>query len=251
MTKIILLHGIIGSKNIFEFFIKELCSCYQTEAIDLIGFGKAIKPDINYDLNDYLEYLESRINLTGDEKYILVGYSLGALLAKELAIKHPNNIIKVFLIGYPWHQSQQAYLSRSSLDRGYIDGKWWAKLICHTKHFHKWLFFPFVWLFNRKYTRAFLDSYEHTYISASRTIHNTIMKDNKENLRKITRKLILINGSQDTNVDFSYAKQFKQYLINGMGHNFLGHETEIAEIIKSELIRDKNSPCVDPESCSI
>jgi pimeloyl-ACP methyl ester carboxylesterase len=235
--KIILLHGLLGSKNIFEFFKKEFCDCYDMVAIDLIGFGDEAKPHINYDVDDFIKFIEDKINLSKDDntKYIIIGYSLGALLAKKLAIKYPSKAIKVFLIGYPWKEKSEAYQERSALDRAYVEGRWWARLICDSKDVYKWFLYPFVFLFANKYHKAFMDTFKHTYISASRTIHNAILKDNKEELFRISNKVFLINGEKDKNADFVFAKQFNNRIVTRMGHNFLKYENKIAEIIKSDI----------------
>jgi pimeloyl-ACP methyl ester carboxylesterase len=246
--KIILLHGIIGSKSIFDYFKKEFCRCYDIEAIDLVGYGDEAKPNINYDVKDFLDYIDRRTGISKavGTKFILIGYSLGALLAKELAIKYPSKVIKVFVVGYPWLKPNVAYKKRSALDRAYIDGRWWAKLICDTKAIHKWLLFPFVLVTAPKYLKPFLDSYNHTYISASRTIHNTILKDNKEDLRKLSEKVFLINGEKDKNADLKFAEQFNHYVVKGMGHGFFGHEKKIAEIIKLNI----TEACLCPPASS-
>jgi pimeloyl-ACP methyl ester carboxylesterase len=235
MKKLVFLHGLVGSKNNFKFLIKEFDQ-YDVLAIDLIGFGKETKPNIDYSLIDYLEFLENKLDLNKPQsQYIVIGHSLGALLSKELAIKYPRQISKLFLISYPFLDNKDIAAARNSMDVNYIEGSVWSKILCKTKIIYKWLLYPFLLIFNPKYHQAYMDSFKHTYRSAFNTIHNTILKDDKQNLHIVSDKTILINGSKDKNIDMAFAAKFANNIIQDMGHNFFGFENKIAEIIKTHL----------------
>lgn len=236
MPKIIFLHGFVGSKNNFEFLEKEF-SDYQTLSFDLIGFGSADKPDIDYSLSDYLIFLEQKLNLIDntEDEYILVGHSLGALLSKELAKKYPRQIKQIFLMGYPFLDRKKALGNRMYFDGFYVDGVWWAKIICEIRSVFEILFLPFIYLFGYKYRKSWLAYFHHTYRSAFGTIHNTIFKDDKGDIYQLSDKIIFINGQNDGSADIEFASNFKQYIIQSMGHRFFNFESEIARIIKYEI----------------
>src|SRR3989338_8495283 len=96
--KIVFLHGLAGSWRNFEYLKKEFPD-YQTISFDLIGFGREAKPKIDYTVDDFMEFLDKKLRLSEDNnlQYVLVGHSLGALLAKEVAKKYPNKVTKIFL----------------------------------------------------------------------------------------------------------------------------------------------------------
>lgn len=236
MNKIIFIHGLLGSKNNFEFLEKEFGD-YSTSSIDLIGFGGEHKPKIRYDVNDYLDFLERKLDLSEDTgtQFILVGHSLGALLAKELTIKYPDRVKKAFLISYPFLEKYEALQARSYFDRKYAEGAWWAKILCQSEIVYKWLFYPFIFLFRYKYRRSYMDAFKHTYQSAYGTIRNTILEDRKDNLHAISKKVILINGERDSSIDLAFSRHFNNYTITGMGHAFFGYEGELTEVIRSNI----------------
>jgi len=236
MIKIIFIHGLLGSKYNFEYLEKEF-SQYYTESVELIGFGREHKPRVEYDINDFLGALEQKLNLNEDNEIqlILIGHSMGALLAKELTIKHPNKVIKSFLISYPFHDKEKVLERYNFFDRKYAEGTWWTKILCKTEILYKWLFYPYFFIFKFKYRRSYVDFFNHTYQSAHGSIRNTIFKDKKENLSAITEKVILINGEKDRSVDFLFLKGFNNYIIARMGHVFFGYEKEIADVIKSNI----------------
>jgi len=236
MKKIIFIHGLLGSKHNFEYLEKEF-SEYHAESIELIGFGRERKPSIKYNLNDFLNSLEHKLKLNegGDIQLILIGHSMGSLLAKELTIRHPNKIIKSFLISYPFHDKEKILEKYNYFDRKYAEGTWWTKILCQTEIFYKWLFYPYFFIFKYKYRRSYMDFFKHTYKSAHGSIRNTIFEDKKDNLYAISEKVILINGEKDSSVDFLFVKEFNNYTISKMGHIFFGHEKTIADVIKSNI----------------
>lgn len=234
--KIVFLHGLAGSKNYFEYLEKEF-SNYQTTSFDLIGFGNEAKPKIDYALSDFVQFLEKKLQLyqNDDTQYILIGHSLGALLAKELVKKYPQKIMKVFLMGYPFLDKRKFLANQSYFNGFYIKGTWWTKIICEMRMFFKALFLPLIFLFGYKYRKSYLDYFNHTYRSAYGTIQNTILKDDKNDLFELSDKIVFINGQKDENVDLEFCKKFKQYIIESMGHLFFNHEKQIAKIIKDEI----------------
>jgi pimeloyl-ACP methyl ester carboxylesterase len=236
MKTLVFLHGLVGSKNNFEYLEKEFPN-YQTMSFDLIGFGHETKPKINYTLNIYMDFLEQKLQLSqnNNTQYIFVGHSLGALLAKEVAKRHPDKITKIFLMGYPFLDKSKVLGNRRFFDGRYVEGVWWTKIMCETRAIWKVISLPFIFLFGYKYRKSYLDYFNHTYQSAYGTIHNTILKDSKEDLYKLSDKIVFINGQRDGSADLEFTKNFKHYIIESMGHSFFNHENEIAKIIKNEL----------------
>jgi len=235
--RIVFLHGLLGSKNQFEYLEKELRD-FDTSSFDIVGFGSAHKPSLDYDVRDFLAFLERKLNLSEDpgNRYFLVGHSLGALLAKELTIKYQSRIIKCFLISYPFLEGDKALQAYGYFDRKYAQGTWWTRFLCQTEFLYKWIFYPFIFIFRYKYRKSYMDFFKHSYRSAYGAINNTIFADRKENLDSIYDKVILINGERDRAIDLIYARRFSNHTIPGMGHNFFGYESKLAEIIRSNIV---------------
>lgn len=229
MTKIYFLHGITGSKNNFIYLAKHFPN---SESFDLIGWGSERKPNVTYDKKLYLNFIEDRIK----QKCIIVGHSLGAILAKEFALQNPNLVEKLFLISYPLQENPKKLRKIWENERSlsiYLKNGFISRLICHSKIVYKYLFLPFAYLFNRKYYLSIRDYFHHTYQSLSSSISDTILKDNWHTLLKIKDKVVLIVGEKDWYVDKKLAQRFAYFEIRNMGHIFFNHEDEIAEIIKN------------------
>jgi len=69
----------------------------------LIGFGRETKPKVTYDKDLFLAVLEKKIVVSS----ILVGHSMGAILAKEFALKHPDLVERIYTINYPLQEGPE------------------------------------------------------------------------------------------------------------------------------------------------
>ena len=225
---IVFIHGSAGSRRNFKYLIKNL-SEYNIIAFDLIGFGNEKKPKISYDLELYLNFIKDKLDW--DQSYVMVGHSMGGILAKELALKYPNNVKKIFCINYPFNKQK---IKNNLFNRLFIDGHWLGKAICHSKMFWKFLALPLGLLLYGRYFGSLWDYFKHTFQSESSTLRNVILNYNHSSLNRVKNKLILISGEKDPFLIKSLAESYKNYEIKKMGHLFFGFEKEIADIIRKE-----------------
>lgn len=233
---VVFIHGVCGSKDIFS-NLKNYFPNHRS--FDLIGFGREAKPEAVYDKEYYLRFLQSKINSPS----ILIGHSMGAILAKDFALKFPDLVIRIYAIGYPLQESQDKLESAIREDpfmAMYLDGNPIAKIISHSKLFYKYLLIPFGLFFYPKRFLSFWHYFSHTYNSASKSLKNTILQDDYQTTKKITEKIVFITGADDEHVDVSLLSGFSYKIIPSMGHLFFGFEEEIAKIIYN-YERDFNS----------
>src|SRR5262245_7544976 len=68
---------------------------------DLLGFGRSPKPDIDYTVDDHLAALREMLSRLGvvDRPLVILGHSLGAILAAEYAARYPNDVAGLILLG--------------------------------------------------------------------------------------------------------------------------------------------------------
>ncbi|NMG05857.1 alpha/beta hydrolase [Brasilonema sp. UFV-L1] len=94
---ILCLHGHPGSGSSLSVFTNHLSKRFQTLAPDLRGYGKS-RCDINFDMRDHLTDLEALINSFGVKKCLILGWSLGGILAMELALRLPQQVSGLILV---------------------------------------------------------------------------------------------------------------------------------------------------------
>ncbi|MHA1266611.1 MAG: alpha/beta fold hydrolase [Candidatus Helarchaeota archaeon] len=84
---LVFIHGFLGSSWSFEPQVEYFSKKYRAIAIDHLGHGKSDKPESEpYELEDLTRYLEETLSkIVGDEKIVLIGHSMGGMIAQLYA----------------------------------------------------------------------------------------------------------------------------------------------------------------------
>lgn len=112
-TLILLLHGLGGSTATFETLLPYLnIETNRLVSVDLEGFGKTglSSSDIKLSIPRYVDQLESLVaflqkpaenedTTAAAQKVIIIGHSLGSIIAMHYAAKHPEKIRGLALLG--------------------------------------------------------------------------------------------------------------------------------------------------------
>lgn len=91
------LHGHPGSGSSMSVFTKHFSKRFQTIAPDLRGYGNS-KTQVNFEMNDHLGDLQRLLDRLGVERCLVLGWSLGGILAMELALLLPERVSGLILI---------------------------------------------------------------------------------------------------------------------------------------------------------
>ncbi|MBD2453750.1 alpha/beta hydrolase [Nostoc sp. FACHB-87] len=94
---ILAIHGHPGSGRSLSVFTNHLSQRFQTFAPDLRGYGKS-RYQGNFAMTDHLTDLEALLDRFAIEKCLILGWSLGGILAMELAFKMPERVTGLILI---------------------------------------------------------------------------------------------------------------------------------------------------------
>ena len=91
----ILVHGGLGSSEMFGPILPALSERHQVTAVDLQGHGRTADIDRPIDIRLMADDIGALIDHLGLEKPDVVGYSLGAGVAFFTAVKYPDKIGKL------------------------------------------------------------------------------------------------------------------------------------------------------------
>jgi pimeloyl-ACP methyl ester carboxylesterase len=94
---ILCLHGHPGSGRTMAVFCDPLARQYRTLAPDLRGYG-ASQTKVPYRLEDHLEDLLALLDQQGIERCVILGWSLGGILAMEMALRYPHRVMGLILV---------------------------------------------------------------------------------------------------------------------------------------------------------
>jgi pimeloyl-ACP methyl ester carboxylesterase len=105
---LVFLHGIAGSGKMWDKVVAELDDV-RVISIDLLGFGVSPRPKhLSYTIADHtkmLRYTLRRKRVKGRVR--LIGYSLGALVAVEYAMRHKRDVASLILCAPPLYTNEE------------------------------------------------------------------------------------------------------------------------------------------------
>ncbi|MET1085917.1 MAG: alpha/beta hydrolase [Arthrobacter sp.] len=116
-TVFVLLHGIGMSHRYYRRLQTLLAGHGDTHAIDLPGFGSTPRPDRQLSVPDYADVIAATLEKMGAGRAVVVGHSMGAQFATELAARHPERVSHIALLG-PVVDSARRTVRQQSLALG-------------------------------------------------------------------------------------------------------------------------------------
>lgn len=125
---IVLLHGFLSSANYWSKLRPLLVRIgYRVVAIDLLGFGRAPKPiQSQYDYADHITHIEATLQRLHIKKpFVMVGHSMGALIAARYSRVHADALRSLILLHPPLYkdtlQTRTTLRNTSKLYRFLLD----------------------------------------------------------------------------------------------------------------------------------
>jgi pimeloyl-ACP methyl ester carboxylesterase len=101
---LLLLHGGLGSIDMFEPDLAMLAKERQVIAVDLHGHGRTTLGDRPISLIDMGDDMATVLKQLGYDKVDVMGYSMGGGVAFRLAVQHPATVRRLVLVSTPFAQ---------------------------------------------------------------------------------------------------------------------------------------------------
>lgn len=104
---VVLVHGIASSSVTFVTLVPLLRDRHRVISVDILGFGRSpVPPDAEYTLEEHVASLHATLrSLRLREPFVLVGHSLGSLIASRYAATHGREVSRLVLVGPPIYVS--------------------------------------------------------------------------------------------------------------------------------------------------
>ena len=118
---VILVHGIASSSVTFQELVPRLVETHRVIAVDILGFGASPSPvGARYTIGEHANALHATIrSLRLRAPFVLVGHSLGSLIAARYTAEHPKGVAKLVLVSPPVYLEPSAF--GVSRDRAAMD----------------------------------------------------------------------------------------------------------------------------------
>ena len=197
--KLILLHGLTGSLQYWKKGIEFVPDSYSLLLIDLLGFGDSPKPNSRYDLDEHLGAIEKVLRIEGFDSgdAVVVGHSLGAILAMGLVGEHPEWFEGLVVIGLP------SFADKDEIKNTFARISLWDQLSVDSTYQFVCYFHPIYmteWFRPKNVPKDIFDeAKKHTWVSYYRTLDEIVVNLDLPTLAsKIQdKRILLIHGDKD------------------------------------------------------
>ena len=96
---IVFVHGYLDSRRIWEPALPHLPQQHRLVFVSQRGFGDADKPQAGFTQTDYVKDLEAFLGAIGIKQAVIVGHSMGGLIAHYFAVRNPAKVTRLVLVG--------------------------------------------------------------------------------------------------------------------------------------------------------
>lgn len=201
---LMLVHGMASSGRYWGTNLGPLAERYRVVAPDLLGFGRSPKPqDSSYSPSEHAAML-ARVAEAAGAPLVVVGHSLGALLALHFAVRYPHLVRGAVLLSMPFFATEaeaREQLARSSaMARLQIRHPRAARLVCELMCHARPLVATLMPALEREVEPdAARDAVRHTWRSASRTVEQVILQTRPVELldRLPAERLLFVHAADD------------------------------------------------------
>ncbi|MFO0996151.1 MAG: alpha/beta fold hydrolase [Alphaproteobacteria bacterium] len=91
-SPVVFIHGLGMDQHMWAGQVHALADRYRVITYDLIGHGESVKRAGPYSLAMFDEQLQVLADACGIERFALIGFSLGGLIAQTFALAHPQRL---------------------------------------------------------------------------------------------------------------------------------------------------------------
>jgi pimeloyl-ACP methyl ester carboxylesterase len=109
---VLLLHGFGASIGHWQHNIEFLSDQHTVYGLDLVGWGGSRKPNINYDIDLWVDQVYDFWQAFVGQPMILVGNSIGSLVALVAAARHPDMATSLIMVSLPDLSAEQEMIPK-------------------------------------------------------------------------------------------------------------------------------------------
>lgn len=252
--KVLILPGLGTNIDFWQENIPVLAAQYHVVAFDLPGCGKSDKPDASYELSWIVDRVVDFMDAKGLDRTAIVGGSLGGHLGLMLALKHPERVSKLVLMGSVGDWAPPTGLVDFALKN------LWNEALCIDVLRERWPEFyakmfkyrtpPVERIFRYQMAlRANHSAYAAEGRTFSRALRSIFYSSVRDRLGEITCPVLLVWGQEDTIHPPAAGKYFRDHLkdarlviVPDSGHEVMVDQAAVFNDLLLQFLRPGTRP---------
>ena len=256
---LLFLHGITGSGRYWDRKVRDLAADYHLVLPDLPGFGLSPKPHVEYTMDLFRDSIRSFIERRGlaMRPLVIVGHSLGSLIALEYAARYGDHLQRMILLSLPRFTNpaiaHEVFWRGSPHYRRLLNEHSLKETLAQMKR--TGLELTLRYLFRFPWT-VLIDSHKFTIKSLTSTLEHCLLSYQVDRVLPSVPPIptLLIHGEQDSVAPLAHIRhlpddypQMRLRTIAGTGHHlFLTHTQHSLDLIHGFLNETSAHPSGAP-----
>lgn len=200
---VLFLHGWLGSWRYWFPTIERVADHFRTYSFDFWGFGDTNRHATYVSIQHYSDQVIRFLDELGIDRVVLVGHSMGGMVALKTAIDHPKRISRVVAVGAPIVGDSLSWLLKLT-DRPIL-----ADAFARVRWFRRFMFHRFLGETNDPAVHEILDdSVKSSSTTLRRAVSSMWRTDLRPELPRLTVPTLIVHGGRDVIVQPNQADLF-------------------------------------------
>ncbi len=200
---VVFLHGWLGSWRYWFPTMERVAENFRTYSFDFWGFGESRRKSTYESIQNYSDQVIRFLDELGIDRCLLVGHSMGGMVALKTAINHPRRISRVAAVGAPIVGDSLSWLLKL------IDRPIMADAFARVPWFRRYMFHRFLGETTDPAVEEILDD---SVKSSSTTLRNAVgsmwRTDLRPELSRLSVPTLIVHGGRDEIVQPNQADLF-------------------------------------------
>jgi pimeloyl-ACP methyl ester carboxylesterase len=200
---VVFLHGWLGSWRYWFPTMERVAENFRTYSFDFWGFGESRRKSTYESIQNYSDQVIRFLDELGIDRCLLVGHSMGGMVALKTAINHPKRISRVAAVGAPIVGDSLSWLLKLT------DRPLFADAFARVPAFRRFMFQWFLGEADDQHVHEILDD---SVKSSSTTLRNAVgsmwRTDLRPELSRIGVPALIVHGGRDEIVHPNQADLF-------------------------------------------
>jgi pimeloyl-ACP methyl ester carboxylesterase len=200
---VVFLHGWLGSWRYWFPTMERVAEHFRTYSFDFWGFGESRRKSTYESIQNYSDQVIRFLDELGIDRCLLVGHSMGGMVALKTAINHPKRISRVAAVGAPIVGDSLSWLLKLT------DRPLFADAFARVPALRRFMFHRFLGEAGDQHVHEILDD---SVKSSSTTLRNAVgsmwRTDLRPELQRLSTPTLIVHGGRDEIVHPNQADLF-------------------------------------------